>query len=534
MAIEFLSMTSGQKTDYRSRIAALGDNDHPNPSHRNHSVTSGDKTIYEAEFTDSEISAANLKTLLAASLSINENTITVAIRETSQGIRITYTESATARIQIDVFGYSATGTGRPTKLQSNIQTLAYMAAAWGGGTLVAGVPAVDPDWTQDVDKWWETHPLNPAAYYPVDIVSPTTVIDVEGDYAGDLQAAINSVGSGGAKLILGGVYYNNVYNVIAKSNLHFIGQTGTSIKSLYIYPVGTYGLDYDTWNDAVINAANENHAAALAICADPPRNYYFKDITFDGNSEPMYNNGSEPTGVAILARGIRDILFDNCTFTNYSEENPATHNGPVIVHAHSNNHFMRNCTFDPPGLLAVYDDGIYGCGIINCTFSARFLNYALLFLTNNDFSYDYDGSGGALESDEMRKSCYVVVEDCEYTTTGGTSLLSVTGDHVLAQRNTVTGETTYPFDVSTFAATELTPYTNIDYQILNNSVTNCSYLVHLNAASGLQNVPPRTAGTLGDVTITGNTVTTPGGNYLGMAYEDGNILGPLVVSGNSP
>jgi hypothetical protein len=468
-------------------------------------VTSGTKTIFEAEFTDAEISAANFKTLLAAVLSVDPSTITAAIRETTQGIRLTYTESAEAKIQVDIFGYSARGTGRPTKAASNIVALAYMGSTWGGGTLVSGIPRVYPDFTKDVDEWWEVHPLNPVAPYPLDITHPTTSIDVEVDFAGDLQAAIDSTDANGATIVLGAVYYNDNFDIIAKRNLHFIGQAGTKVKTFHIFPEGTFGISYPEWTTALHLDTDPNHDAAHAIIADLPCNFYFSDITFDGNNEPF----TQPTigyldGLAVQVNASRDVLFDRCVFEKYGELDG--NHGTVCGGAYIYNVFFRDCTFYPPGYVASYLDGLHGGGYVNCDFIGRYKAYTLLFLTNNDFTLDYDFDG-VLTDDDLRNSTYVIVDACTYDWTGdgADAFINCMGEHLLVRDCTVTNTLGSMIYLTSFAATDTRKaYEFTDIQFTGNVIADCFYLLKMNATGGLSSVPPRIAGTLGGAVLTGN------------------------------
>ncbi len=289
---------------------------------------------------------------------------------------------------------------------------------------VSGIPAVDPNYSEDVTTWWNNHPLNPAAPSGIaigGIKSPSPILDVQKDYAGDIQAAINALPTTGGTLFFQPGTYAAGFQLVGKSNVHFISDGGATIKGNFV--VGndvntesniaacTQAVYLGSFNACVFNKNDPNHLACVA-CATTDRihNIYFKNITFDGAGISYQ---------AFTLRAARDIVFDNDIFQNFVYQStfvrpsptpavPNLVNSTVNGEANLNNIWFRGCQFLGSGAQAVYMDGLHGGGIINSIISGNY-NAALWLETNNDWSIDYNDDG-VVDSEENRISDYFVFD----------------------------------------------------------------------------------------------------------------------------
>jgi hypothetical protein len=382
------------------------------------------------------------------------------------------------------------------------------------------------DFTEDILDWWARHPLNDGSkYYLETVVSPTNVIDVQNDYAGSLQDAIDALPVTGGKLLLTAGTYD-LANVTGKSNVHFIG-SGTA-STIILRGVELWGgadcATYAGWAAAV----GAKTPSAMALIANRPRNFYFSNLTFNGDNNPPYTNG-----YGLNCRGVREVLVDDCTFTNYALYTSVTHIGPVTVHGYCDNIYFRRCHFGPPGYEAIYMDGVHGAGMIDCTFDDGFDNGRITLLTNDDFTCDVNGSG-AYETNELRQSCYVVEHGNTFLCNGVADhdIIVANVFHHLIEQNVVSGGANgHPVTLSTRLGRPGAYYTSLDQHIINNTFQNCVYLVSVNATIGI-GVPPNTTGTVGQLTVTGNTVTAAS-IFVDYVEYIGTPVGPNVVQDNT-
>ena len=120
----------------------------------------------------------------------------------------------------------------------------------------------------------------------------------------------------------------------------------------------------------------------------------------------------------------QDAIFNGVTLQNYV--NPGNHpRGLVSGNASLENIWFRGVRFVGRERYALYLDGLHGGGVIGSLVENGFSGGGLLFLTNDDFSCDYNGDGQVTLS-EQRMSQHVVVYGNTFA--GGTyDAISATG-----------------------------------------------------------------------------------------------------------
>ncbi|MCC7372910.1 MAG: hypothetical protein IT306_31140 [Chloroflexi bacterium] len=290
-----------------------------------------------------------------------------------------------------------------------------------------GVPRVSLDYTQDAETWWAGHPFNPeSSGYAPEIASPGYEINVLTQYGGNIQAAIDALPSSGGTLIFPAGAYTGGFRLVGRSHVHFLGEPGAIVQAttenmILGCPVAA---DY-----AAFGAQLQARAPSALACAttDRIRDVYIRGLTFDGM-------GTALQGLQLAAA--QDVVFDGVTLQNYA--NPGDHHrGLVSGNASLENVWFRGVRFVGRERYALYLDGLHGGGVIGSVVENGFSGGALLFLTNDDFSRDYDSSG-TVELPEQRMSQYIAVYGNTFA--GGTyDVVSATGRAMLVKNNRVVG-----------------------------------------------------------------------------------------------
>lgn len=101
------------------------------------------------------------------------------------------------------------------------------------------------------------------------------------------------------------------------------------------------------------------------------------------------------------------MVFDDCTFQNYIDLE-SNHLGLISGRMGSKNVWVRNCTFSGSQRYALYLDGCHGCGVMDSYIDEHFPSGALLFLTNDDFSKDYNNNGIADDNEKKTAQFNVI------------------------------------------------------------------------------------------------------------------------------
>jgi hypothetical protein len=404
-----------------------------------------------------------------------------------------------------------------------------VSAAGPGGTAAAGagVPSIDPDYvvlgngTYDVAGWWARHPYNPANP-PLTIASPSPVINAA-NYP-SLQAAIDALpATGGTISCPAGVYGHAA--VIGRSNVHFLGQPGTVFRGINLFG-GTICQSYDKFN---FNVANGD-PASVTLFLNPPRNFYFKNITFDANGYvPQLVEASTPDWVCLGLYCVRDVLCDNCAFQNMGYQ-AALEAGLITGNRGNANIWARNCAFhgnsNTGTFMGVFLDGPRGCGVVNSTIDGWFGSRAFQFQTNDDFSLDLNHDG-VYDLSERREARYNVMQGVA-STADCHIFCGVQGFSNLVQNCSQSIHTSQFVDlVSREGSRARCVYHFTGNIVRTNTVQNTDYYLTVDGS----NISPGTGSTIGVYTVQNNKVTDSPPNA--MVLETAPVVGPNMVTGNT-
>ncbi|MCC7372909.1 MAG: carbohydrate binding domain-containing protein [Chloroflexi bacterium] len=414
-----------------------------------------------------------------------------------------------------LFGFTGIAPGNLSLTGSADPALA--AAPWNG------VPHITVDYTKDVETWWASHPFNPEspAYAP-NITSPANQLNVRTQYGGNIQAAIDALPATGGTLFFPAGAYNGNFRLVGKSNIHFRGETGSVIRGTGQNRIAGCALadDYSTFG-AYIQA----RVPEALLCATTGRikNLYFKDLVFDGG------------GVASEAfdmSAAMDIVFDNIVFQNFKDPGVG-HPGIISGNAVIDNIWVRNSRFVGQEQYAMYLDGIHGGGVINSTIENGFSRSAFLFLTNDDYSRDYDGDG-TIEVPEQRMSQHVVVYGNTFA--GGTyDLVSATGRNILIMANTIAVPvvTVANFQSKSSAVDARLTYEYFSNRVVRNYFRSIHQFIEISPPPQCPKVT--NCAKIGQYQIRDNVVESAA-NYVRPATAStstyGTVTGPNTVSGN--
>lgn len=307
-----------------------------------------------------------------------------------------------------------------------------------------GVPQSVINYSDDVETWWDSHWNNPiSANYIVAVHSPDNIIDVDLEYSGNLQAALNAAPIDGATFILGSGPYA-LAAVSGKYNLHFIGNGSTICRGIKIFGAEITETYFGNNNNGWVNAIWVGNTSAIAAAtATIYRNYYFKDIVFDGNSVTVTVIDETPDNTALFFRGIRDILVDRCVFQNYNSSASSWHPGLISGNGMVQGLWARRCTFTGPSKYAFFCDGLHDGGVTLSTFSGTLAGPAVLNLCNNDFTYDYlyDGQMSGLDLRDPKYLAYTY-NTLSLGSSNPSTCFNIVGGKAIIAKNIRTGTQT--------------------------------------------------------------------------------------------
>ncbi|MCL4535449.1 MAG: carbohydrate binding domain-containing protein [Bacteroidetes bacterium] len=390
------------------------------------------------------------------------------------------------------------------------------AAPWNG------VPHLTVDYNQDVETWWSQHPFNPqSSNYRPDIQSPSNQVNAQTQFGGNIQAAIDSLPASGGTVYLPAGTYTSAFNIIGKSNVHIISDGGAVIRTGGTSQVAGCQLatDYTSFNLAV---ASKDPSAVACATTNRISNIYFKNLTFDGTGSSL---------IAVTLNAAMDVVFDNVTFQNYRDPGDEYHRGLISGSAVLDNIWVRNSHFVGSEAFALYLDGLHGGGVINSTIDGNFRRGALLFLTNDDFTKDYN-SNGTLDPWEIRSAQHNVVYGNTFA--GGTyDVVSVTGRDNLVKNNTIQNRVTTlgSFDSKTALVNDTFVYRYFGNRIVGNRAASVNSFMEITAATcpaGQTNIAQS-----GQYQIRDNNSQDPSGQPVNEINTScATIQGPNVVSNN--
>lgn len=542
VTFENLALSDEQRDSITSALDALGDNDNPSPAKRNHQrAVTEDCIIYEADFVESNIDEDAIDVLLATALDVDVSTVSHAVYLSDYGRTAVFEHSDILYCRVIYHDRDAVfGNHDESREQVHLYQRARDAAA---SATYEGVPHLVPDYDRDVGANWTFHPYNPANPYRITaIASPATTIDVEADHGGDLQAAIDAVPAGGARLTLGASYYDGEYLVEGQGNIHFIGQGQgvTRIRELRVFGDPMVGVGvYRDFIDALKRPSNPDNDAAIAFAQNVPRNFYFTDLTFDGDGQEISYVGDEPEdadNMAVHLRAVDDILFEDVTFENYSTPGTGKPHGPITAHCLVDNIWAIGCTFDTTTRSAAFVDGAHDMGFVNCTFADVYSDNYIVIFCHDDVTEDVN-ENGVLDPDELRPAQYVVVCRCTMTNAVGSRAIVGHMGHALIFDCDIQGQWTKPpIEIVGRSCQDELPgvYDHTDVQIANCAVGRVpGYLLKLDGQYVNDNVTPGIIGraivfnnAIGDATSFADWIE----EYQG---DNGEVVGPHTVAENT-
>lgn len=384
-----------------------------------------------------------------------------------------------------------------------------------------GIPVYPVNYSVDVHTWWAGHPFNPDSpnYIPIGaIASPAPVLKVGAQYGGNIQAAIDALPPAGGTLYFESGRYSNDWRLVGRSDVHFVSDGGAILEG---GPSSIDGcelaLDYPSFNLAV----HKRDPNALA-CATTSRihDVYFKNLTFDGRGSALY---------AIAMSAARDVLFDNVTFQNYRDPGEL-HRGLVSAAGMVDGVWFRGSHFVGNERYAVYMDGTHGSGVVDSRIDYNFGSGGLLFLTNDDFSEDYNGNG-RWDPEEIRLSNYVVIARNTFGPDGAVeglpAAVQATAANVLVKDNTTHR---HILNLAQFDKRCSQRWPGLSYQyygsrIVGNRLEDVTNLVTFNGSAA------NCSDQMGKYEVRDNVVSK-GPHFEQVVKELGKIDGPNVVKNN--
>lgn len=374
---------------------------------------------------------------------------------------------------------------------------------------ISGVPKVSADYTKDVETWWNTHPLNPKSPNGIAIGGITQsgpVVNVKQQFNSDIQAAINSLPvSGGTLYFEPGTYTHN-FQIIGKQNIHFVSDgpdaiivggptTSDSLLTESTIAGCTEAITYTPFNQALFYSNNAKHAAALDCVTNQKGNFYFKNLTFDGNNLSQ---------MAFFLRAVRDVVFDNVTFQNFVDPK-AYHAGFINANSYIENIWCRGCHFKGSQRWAIMLDGVHNGGVINSTFEGYSGSGQIGFLTNDDFTIDLN-KNGVFDPYEIRITNYAVVEGNQFIASSNTNI-SGTGANMLVKDNIQTGGSQYFARFAVKNSARQISYKYYGNVVINNQTKGVQYMSYFGGAEACPNTnftDPTRCSWFGNFKVKGN------------------------------
>ncbi len=442
---------------------------------------------------------------------------------------------------------SSTATPSPIVTASPTPTLVATSTPSSGSS---GVPSVDPNYGQDVRTWWASHPLNPNAPggIPIGAVpnGPGPVISLPA--GGNLAATIQSTSctSGCTIVLADGATYGINAHVNNIDHVHVISNRGSTIQG-YLGISRCDGAwnyaqyDLDVVSNSQTTSAAYNGGTARQCFSNPVRDWYFKNITWDGAG------GTYRTALDLATA--RDVVCDGCTFQNYDRTNTTYEVGAWSGDRGVNNLWCRGCHFVSGPRMAIFWDGLHGGGVINSTFDPNFYAMYIDVSVNDDYTVDLNGDG-VYQLNEQRNGQYVVFASNVFNNPSSTVYegLNIKAMQSLVQANTVSGgfpgngTTSYDFlrynaQCSHRMYGSPSQYLNEYHWVLGNTITGSTpVFAKWDASSGdtsSAGCSGTNPGPVGKYAIDNNTVAQPPAGFAWNAVI-GTLDGPNEMSGNSP
>ncbi len=346
-----------------------------------------------------------------------------------------------------------------------------------------GVPMTDPDLGVDVETWLSTHwaveqiPGKSASpnYRAAILLHPDVQMVTTND---DLQDAIDAVPDGTTLRLAAGGTYEGTIRMVGRERIHIISDNPANKAAMRRVEIfgSAQALAYDGavidgdyhngFNVRLGTPADPNHDAAFLAWENPKRDFLFQQIDFESDGDLLYynwyGNGSggwkhdhRAVNMPVFLRNVRDVLFETCTFSGYQmgadPANPDTtgevevvpvtpginthHDGFISGNSGLTNIIARDCVFngdtDVGYPWCFFLDGARGSGTINCDMTGRYRQGLVLFLTNDDYTGDWDNStdgGIGLSLDHQQRNCrFCFVIGGDILTTASSPFIQFTG-----------------------------------------------------------------------------------------------------------
>lgn len=400
----------------------------------------------------------------------------------------------------------------------------------GGMAMAAhsGMPDIEkPAPSVGVEEWWADHVFNPESpNYDPTINAPTGADSVNLSSGASITNAVNGAPAAGRVINLAPGTYSS-FTIDSKPNIHIVASSGATISGS---STAMYGCTVNhNYHDYAV-CLRINHDPECVRCLTDPdgKGFYFKNLTFNGN-------GGREFGW--LHRN-EDVMFDDCNFTNFHTNNH--HCGVIGGNQALINIWFRDCSlWNNSTNVTTYLDGSWAGGWINCSIEGDY-GGGILYLCNDDFSYDQDDSGG-VEQDERYISQYNVFYN---NTFSHDAVNAIVGAHhaALIKNNLITSDLTHVFrsevKSSLIYTSEVYLYQNC--RMIGNVGANYSSLMYVDNCNNY--APNGNYARSGKYHIRGNQIAsgqweTECGSYIdGPNIECGNVTGsgtPDVTCGGT-
>lgn len=398
-----------------------------------------------------------------------------------------------------------------------------------------GVPTQEPIFSFfSVETWWATHWANPTSsnYIPVGniLTHPTEVVVAPGG----LQAAINAASPYTTFRLQAGIHPR--VTIVGKGHLHFIADNPANKPTCRGFDI--YGTSYaQQYNTRGTDYGYPHHltvlktAEALLRHRNPTRDFIFRNIDFESDGSLvnweyyMFDDGYWShdhwyTNAAIGMRAVQDVLIESCTADGYvagtnletreggtgaflpppdpagfdTSSGPTGHPGVFWGNSGIRNIIMRDVEiWGPPSTrgfpYAIFFDGPQGCVFEDITLHGKFAFGDLLFLTNDDYTFDVDYDGRFDKGRDTREPWCNVCANwvSDKTGVGQTNGYAITGGNNLFKNMQVTNHTgnlTWVFQFTTKVAG--TSYFKGNYYLAYGNVVDNFNLTHGSCTHFLQ------------------------------------------------
>jgi hypothetical protein len=310
-----------------------------------------------------------------------------------------------------------------------------------------GVPRAVLDASLSPEEWWARCWANPDSPYYVSydaiVLHPRTVNVGTLD---DLQTVLDAAPDN-TTLVLPADYTFADLNITGRNGIHIVAADPDNpwVCTGYVgmYANATAESSIASWTTAVLS---DSPAGSEALFLNPPRDFILRDGAFT-------HPGPFIARPPIHLQGVADVLIERVVMTGHvcpdagggGTGAPVGHPGLVTGAGGVENVVVRESTltgFTNPGGFGyptpVYWDGPRGCVFVDNTTNGKWFNRTgPLWLTNDDFTLDYDGDRTIHRWREERSAQFNA--SVGNTCSGNSFFMSVTGGYNLIAENDISG-----------------------------------------------------------------------------------------------